>query len=624
LQSNVDSGTDSKNVATNSELKDEFESQIAALRNQIQDCQTNFDSFGMETKIAKNAIAELERQFAEKDDANMDSRDSDALIRQADLEERLVALESSLSEIRAIASAPSSTQSHATEASSPISDFFVDDTPGHSEVAGADMTQEPASTYSEGFESSPNGVADHTNETQGDVSSVFIQPLDELSDAPTPTIEFDTLAANLAAASSDDSMMDQPESLLDAIGSTSESENHVQPDSESQQRSKNLDDVYASAYGATNEPQGPEVELNDWASQIASTTENDSPAYDSPATNQFILVEDQENGSEAPAMDSTDGEGSSELADVLQRLHSEDSWDNVVEADQNSLVEEPNEVATASEQYAATQENDSTEPVSAGNESVAEVLARMQRESEPQQDIEVEVVDDFSPETNNDRDKICQTMVLERPPVDESFVAEEIPVETVEPVQEEAIAPAGSNSPEDVSVQDYMSQLFTRLRGKAPEPQQEETTPQANQKPAEQSGEKDVATETALASQSELETLDPLSSEEFLPQQTAPERTKNMNALRELALASTRQALNVSNKKKSKTSQNIYLACIGGAAMTGVLLLMTGAIGLNLSTMSALIFFAAAGYCGYKFMDLTKKSKDPQPEESKAEAKETP
>ena len=148
---------------------------------------------------------------------------------------------------------------------------------------------------------------------------------------------------------------------------------------------------------------------------------------------------------------------------------------------------------------------------------------------------------------------------------DETPVAAATPTPAAPAAQPEVPASAAAGGTGDV--QDYMNSLLQRLNGEEvpAEPvasQPEESTQSAGEVLNEQIEQQPV----------EPVYEKPLSAEEFVPSQTAPELNSNLAAMRELANASSRNAVNQSNARKSKDKSNNMLLVAGGSVVCAAML----------------------------------------------------
>ncbi len=157
-------------------------------------------------------------------------------------------------------------------------------------------------------------------------------------------------------------------------------------------------------------------------------------------------------------------------------------------------------------------------------------------------------------------------------------------------------------------VQDYMHQLMTRLRGGAAGP-----APAAATRPAAPVAKPVSATPVPTTADSQPVYLEPLREEDFLPKSQAPEKSVNINALRELANQHTRGAVDVfqANARKSMHAAQL-VAAAGGLIGSIVFGLLGSSLGTMFYVMSG-ICLAGAGFAGYRYAteNLMKKGRKP-------------
>lgn len=184
--------------------------------------------------------------------------------------------------------------------------------------------------------------------------------------------------------------------------------------------------------------------------------------------------------------------------------------------------------------------------------------------------------------------------ILQEESQKEQPLPEETPVVDESPVVNDATCEYDS----DDGINAYMNQLFSRLRGdKAPA-----------QTPASQAKKKEVVEPTfAETPTKNVQPLVPLKEEEFVPQKTAPELQKDMNAMRRLANESTRAALSTFNEQRKKAMANARIGMMFGLfGFSVTMLLVSRSLGdiFNLIGISALI--AAAGTSVWHYLELKK------------------
>ena len=185
------------------------------------------------------------------------------------------------------------------------------------------------------------------------------------------------------------------------------------------------------------------------------------------------------------------------------------------------------------------------------SESVADILARMKSEGK---------LDDFDAPTDDNADS----------PTLEEAEQEPTPEPVPEPVSQSSEQQESelqqSDSPEG-DVQDYMNQLFQRLRGDdagaeaaavaAPTPAADKPKPTEASKPEASSQPK---TESPKKPRPAI-----LEASEFVPKQRAPEAHTDIRALRQLANKQKTNAVSSSFQAKSKFEQAVTSYVAGGA-----------------------------------------------------------
>ena len=297
--------------------------------------------------------------------------------------------------------------------------------------------------------------------------------------------------------------------------------------------------------------------------QFAPTIEVGEPVSETPE-NQLLS---SEQTAEAESTEETEEEVSNAVESTLETSMLQSSLDT------DEPESNPQATATSIEETLPQEEVNNelkTEEVTeqpasdakpkGEQSSVADILARMKSEGK---------LDQF-----------------EEPDADNNSVATENPQpevapepEPVQPGPEAAdaadAADASDASEGDESVQDYMNQLFNRLRGDeaepataAPEPTVEKT--EAVEEPKQESTPSPTpATSTTPATSATPTTSEPknsvLEASEYIPKQRAPEAKTDIQALRQLANKQKTNAVSKSFKAKSKLEQAIASYVAGGA-----------------------------------------------------------
>ena len=226
-------------------------------------------------------------------------------------------------------------------------------------------------------------------------------------------------------------------------------------------------------------------------------------------------------------------------------------------------------------------------PKGEGNESVADILARMKEDGK---------WDGIS---------------------DEDDQVEPIESVATEPTEEESSLDSSSNTDEEADVDDYMSQLLSRMRGEEPAVAAKATKKKEVKK---KQNKKEAKAEKPVEEVAFVKPADPLKPEEFKPKRKA-EKLKSLDAMRELG--------NLNRQTNVKTSQNqfhkakaIVSAIVGamGLSMSLCYLLYSKAL-FDLPFLVGVVCLLLAGVCGYVFyQNITKASKAKKTLESVAKA----
>jgi hypothetical protein len=154
-----------------------------------------------------------------------------------------------------------------------------------------------------------------------------------------------------------------------------------------------------------------------------------------------------------------------------------------------------------------------------------------------------------------------------------------------------------SDSESDVGISDYMSQLFSRLRGGEP----------VSVAPVSTAAVKTQAKNDPIEPTKIEETPTLLTAEEYVPQKSAPERQKDMNAMRRLANESTRAALKTFNVQKQRAMANARIGgIIGLVGFSAAMFLLSQELGDSISLLGVLSLLVAAGIGSWHFTVLKK------------------
>ncbi len=157
----------------------------------------------------------------------------------------------------------------------------------------------------------------------------------------------------------------------------------------------------------------------------------------------------------------------------------------------------------------------------------------------------------------------------------------------------------------DESVEDYMRRLLARMRGVS---ESEVTLPGVEAgKPASAVVPKDPsvakptpepapATENEQLSEAWTEPFDP---DKYVPRGTAPEKNRDLNALRELANTSARSAIQVSARRRQGSAILIKLAIATVGLIAGVALVSINGARINVAFIATIASFLVALIWGY-------------------------
>ncbi len=250
------------------------------------------------------------------------------------------------------------------------------------------------------------------------------------------------------------------------------------------------------------------------------------------------------------------------------------------------------EIEMTSNTNASDHQDESTDELTAQvpdaqqNESVAEVLARMQQAGKLSEPLPFDLEGQAGSAAE-------QTPVVAQPPAE---MAPQ-PLATSQPfASSDAPAPAGEASADSTeSVQDYMSELFQRLRGDEPATVAAPPAAASVTRPA-----------PAPRPDPENETVDVtsvLKACEYRPSQAAPEKTTTLDALRQVANYSVKSAIQKSNKQKNHQAGLIYGGSAAASLAISIVLFLMSSRAFDLCFMFGIlsaIFCSAMGFMFFK------------------------
>ena len=286
-------------------------------------------------------------------------------------------------------------------------------------------------------------------------------------------------------------------------------------------------------------------------------------------------------------------------AELLSQLPQELAYENLVSAEpaftpleipaiEAKPLDQPvsEEVASEPVEHLAPVEETAV-PV---NESVAEMLARLNLEGA------IDVGSEFTDESSNATSEPRPAPVPA--PVQPS--QETLTSSNVEPSQEPAPSSKveanqeSSSSPDcDSSVQDYMKQLMNRLDGSTTEGVPVSVEP-APVEVAPEEPTQDEPEEVSFSS-------DPINAADYVPRDSAPEKTTTLNALRQVANQSAQCAIDKSTKQRAHDNNVIHLAGMGLSFFISALLFLMSSAWFDFCFFTGIMFsFATVGF-GYVF-----------------------
>ena len=280
-------------------------------------------------------------------------------------------------------------------------------------------------------------------------------------------------------------------------------------------------------------------------------------------------VEPEPTVDSEPAMDSEPTELSPLASQLLEQVKAE-------EAMESEQAAEPHELAGTESLPKPLPENQRVAsqtivvPPKKENESLADVLARMQEDGQW----------DGVPDDGE--------------PVEPIEPVQEVQEVTPEPEVEETVSSEGT--PES-DVEDYMSQLLSRMRGDEPPAKAAPKAKKKVEKKPEVKKEEEV--------QQIVEPVNPLTPEEFKPKRKA-KKIKSLDAMRELANSTAKTNIDVSEFKNKKELGYVQL----GIAAAGVLMslyyfLFSSENLLDGPFMIGATCIAASAFCLYRYYQST-------------------
>ncbi|MEE2641303.1 MAG: hypothetical protein VX768_11805 [Planctomycetota bacterium] len=174
----------------------------------------------------------------------------------------------------------------------------------------------------------------------------------------------------------------------------------------------------------------------------------------------------------------------------------------------------------------------------------------------------------------------------------ESRSGEEGPAVTEESTEERNAVSGNEEESDDSYIQEYMKKLLGNG--------------QQDELPEQESEEKEEATLLEKSFEKEvMERQQLLKPDEFLPKTSAPEKSSNMKAMRELANQSARSAIETSSRKRKFEQQSTLILILSGICFfAGASLAMVSEFALDLVSLGSIAFFALTGLGVWYYFDL--------------------
>ncbi len=170
---------------------------------------------------------------------------------------------------------------------------------------------------------------------------------------------------------------------------------------------------------------------------------------------------------------------------------------------------------------------------------------------------------------------------------------------------------------EEESIEDYMARLLARMRSgeESPvSPGARKPVPEVSQ--ASSNSSRTVAAPTTQAppqTTSMPETIRnaqtvtaPFNPEEYVPRALAPEKSKNLAAMRELANTSARSAIQVSARRKYGTALAIKLIVASVGLGVGCILILINGFNVNIGLIATIASFLVALIWGFDAISTIK------------------
>ena len=284
----------------------------------------------------------------------------------------------------------------------------------------------------------------------------------------------------------------------------------------------------------------------------------------------------------------------SEQSTSLEASPDLETTEPTVAATEEEVTKEETAEEETAEEEATEEVTESADTAETQSESVADILARMKSEGK---------LDDF--DTPSDDSAASLTAEVAEP----APTPEPVPEPVSQPSEQQESDLQQSDSPEG-DVQDYMNQLFQRLRGddaeaaEAAAPTPDKPKPAGASKPEASSQPKPEAPPKPRPAI--------LEESEFIPKQRAPEAHTDIRALRQLANKQKTNAVSDSFQAKSKFEQSVTSYVAGGALAATVAFGWIAKSIYDPAGILAVICFVISIVALIRYLSNLKKSKESQ------------
>ena len=186
-----------------------------------------------------------------------------------------------------------------------------------------------------------------------------------------------------------------------------------------------------------------------------------------------------------------------------------------------------------------------------------------------------------------------------------SSVSQQPAIETSSSASKETSEEARAEAGEEESIEDYMKRLMARMRGGSiedepkPAPAPVVKAAPAPIQSADSMSSSKIPLPGAATERAPSSTTGPFNPEEYVPKALAPEKTRNMAAMRELANTSARSAIQVSARRRYGTAIALKMAIALIGLVVGITLVMINGLNVNIGLIATVASFLVALIWGF-------------------------